>query len=185
MDVERDSEVQPRRELACGSMEFESPPFPFPPPGESRGGRVPPRRQKRAAPPTRGLSNRSAEPPPLCIPPVGPGVIHPGSVYRHPIIMEDRELYRRILGIEHPCSVASVDLQLSDPWGPAHPAVRRVWRALQTLPPPTPTPMAPPRHLPVPHHPARRPAAQPMPHPRRAYGEVALGRALQPLYRAV
>jgi biotin operon repressor len=28
--------------VACGSKEFESPPFPFPPPGESRGGRVPP-----------------------------------------------------------------------------------------------------------------------------------------------
>jgi hypothetical protein len=29
-------------EIACGSKEFGSPPFPFPPPGASRGGRVPP-----------------------------------------------------------------------------------------------------------------------------------------------
>src|SRR5580700_9996317 len=31
----------------------------------------------------------------------------------HPITMEDRELYRRILGIESPWNVASVDLQLA------------------------------------------------------------------------
>jgi transposase len=38
--------------------------------------------------------------------------MHPDGVYRNPISMEDRELYRRILGIENPWSVASVDLQL-------------------------------------------------------------------------
>jgi len=38
--------------------------------------------------------------------------MHPDGVYRHPIIREDRELYRRILGIEKPWNVASVDLQL-------------------------------------------------------------------------
>ena len=38
--------------------------------------------------------------------------MRPDGVYRHPITMEDRELYRRILGIEHPWTVASVDLQL-------------------------------------------------------------------------
>ena len=39
--------------------------------------------------------------------------MHPNGVYRHPITMEDRELYRRILGIENPWRVASVDLQLA------------------------------------------------------------------------
>ena len=38
--------------------------------------------------------------------------MHPDGVYRHPITMEDRELYRRILSIENPWRVASVDLQL-------------------------------------------------------------------------
>ena len=38
--------------------------------------------------------------------------MHLDEVYNHPISMEDRELYRRILGIEKPWSVASVDLQL-------------------------------------------------------------------------
>jgi transposase len=40
--------------------------------------------------------------------------MHLGEVYNHPITMEDRELYRRILGIESPWRVESVDLQ------PAH-----------------------------------------------------------------
>ena len=36
--------------MACGSKEFGSPPFPFPPPGEGRGGRVPPTPEARWAP---------------------------------------------------------------------------------------------------------------------------------------
>src|SRR5436190_23987606 len=67
------SEVDVAGESACGSKEVRTPPFPFPPPGESRGGRVPPtlrhvaRQQKalagpvRAAPPAREISKRSAE----------------------------------------------------------------------------------------------------------------------------
>src|SRR5271157_5603728 len=39
--------------------------------------------------------------------------MHPNAVYSHPMTMEDRELYRRILGIESPWRVASVDLQLA------------------------------------------------------------------------
>ena len=39
--------------------------------------------------------------------------MHPNGVYSHPIVMEDRELYRRILGMESPWRVASVDLQLT------------------------------------------------------------------------
>src|SRR5271169_6055861 len=39
--------------------------------------------------------------------------MHPSGVYRHPITMEDRELYRRILGLESPWRVASVDLQFT------------------------------------------------------------------------
>jgi len=39
--------------------------------------------------------------------------MHPNGVSIHPISMEDRELYRRILGIESPWSVSSVDLQLT------------------------------------------------------------------------
>src|SRR5450759_2460996 len=39
--------------------------------------------------------------------------MHPNGVSIHPIAMEDRELYRRILGIESPWSVTSVDLQLT------------------------------------------------------------------------
>ncbi len=55
------------RQFACGSKEVKFPPFPFPPPGESRGGRVPPTpchaplpannagTTRATAPPTRGL----------------------------------------------------------------------------------------------------------------------------------
>jgi hypothetical protein len=73
-------------EMACGSKELDSPPFPFPPPGASRGGagsphaagrlragaggdpqaRVPaaaPARIPPPAPPTRGVSKRFAETP--------------------------------------------------------------------------------------------------------------------------
>ena len=39
--------------------------------------------------------------------------MRPDGVYRHPITMEDRELYRRVLGIENPWRVVSVDLQLA------------------------------------------------------------------------
>jgi transposase len=39
--------------------------------------------------------------------------MHLGEVYNHPITMEDRELYRRISGIETPGRVESVDLQLT------------------------------------------------------------------------
>src|SRR6266478_5677087 len=39
--------------------------------------------------------------------------MHPNVVYVHLTTMEDRELYRRILGIEYPWRVASVDLQLA------------------------------------------------------------------------
>ena len=39
--------------------------------------------------------------------------MHPNGVYVHLTTMEDRELYRRILGIEYPWRVASVDLQLA------------------------------------------------------------------------
>jgi hypothetical protein len=39
--------------------------------------------------------------------------MHPNGVSVHPMSMEDRELYRRILGIENPWRVASVDLQLT------------------------------------------------------------------------
>ena len=39
--------------------------------------------------------------------------MHPIGVSIHPITMEDRELYRRILGIESPWRVASVNLQLA------------------------------------------------------------------------
>lgn len=46
-------------ETACGSKEFD-PPFPFPP-GGSRGGDGSP--HAAAAPPARGVSRRSAEPP--------------------------------------------------------------------------------------------------------------------------
>src|ERR1039458_7148660 len=55
----------------------------------------------------------------------------------------------------------------------------------QTIRPSAGKAMSPPGHLPVPHHPARRAATQPMPHPRRACGEVALGRTLQPIHRAL
>jgi hypothetical protein len=34
-------------QMACGSKEFDTPLFPFPPPGESRGGRVPPTPEAR------------------------------------------------------------------------------------------------------------------------------------------
>ena len=57
--------------------------------------------------------------PPLCIPPRAracsgyAGRTHPVAVYNHPTSMEDRELYRRILGIENPWRVESVDLQLA------------------------------------------------------------------------
>jgi hypothetical protein len=37
--------------------------------------------------------------------------MHPNGVSVHPITTEDRELYRRILGIENLWRVASVDLQ--------------------------------------------------------------------------
>src|SRR5450759_2279182 len=106
--------------------------------------------------------------------------------------MEDRELYRRILSIETPWRVASVDLQVT----PKEVHIYLAHEDLPTGPFPEcaapsqlydhqPQAMAPPGHLPVPHHPPRRPSAEPMPHPRRPRGEVALGRTIQPLYRAV
>src|SRR5260370_1096084 len=51
-------------------LRYPIPLFPFPP-GASRGGRVPPHAAKTAAPPTRGISKRSAEIP-LVHPPVNP-----------------------------------------------------------------------------------------------------------------
>ena len=39
--------------------------------------------------------------------------MHRSGVYSHQTTMEDRELYRRILGIENPWRVASVDLRLA------------------------------------------------------------------------
>ena len=39
--------------------------------------------------------------------------MHPNGVSIHPMAMEDRELYRRILGVENPWRVASGDLQVA------------------------------------------------------------------------
>jgi hypothetical protein len=50
-------------EIACGSKEFESPPFPFPPPGASRGGRVPPT-PEHVARPAKSAGTRHAPAPP-------------------------------------------------------------------------------------------------------------------------
>ena len=100
------------KQTACGSKEFGLPLFRFPLRGQTGAGGFPPRRQKRAAPPTRGVSKRSAETP-LVDPPLLAGTVHPNGVSIHPITMEDRELYRRILGVENPWRVASVDLQLT------------------------------------------------------------------------
>jgi len=56
--------------VACGSKEVGSPPFPFPPPGESRGGAGSPHAAKGGRlPPQEGVSKRSAETP-LVHPPV-------------------------------------------------------------------------------------------------------------------
>src|SRR5271165_3952119 len=90
-----------------------NPPFPFPPPGASRGGEGSPHAAKtRRLPPQEGIQSAPLNPP-LCIPPLLAHGVHPNGVYVHPIPMEDRELYRRILGIESPWIVASVDLQLA------------------------------------------------------------------------
>ena len=51
---------RPCRSVAYGVFASSSPPFPFPPPGASRGGRVPPTPQARAAP----ASSRSERSPP-------------------------------------------------------------------------------------------------------------------------
>ena len=71
-----------QRQPACGSKELDSPPFPFPPPGESRGGRVPPTprhvtrqptplaRPVLRLPPQEGFQSATAEIP-LAHPPIG------------------------------------------------------------------------------------------------------------------
>jgi hypothetical protein len=52
-----------RSHLSCAAGRKVDPPFPFPPRGKPGRAGSPPRRQKRAAPPTRGQA-------PLCDPPV-------------------------------------------------------------------------------------------------------------------
>ena len=77
--IERSAEhirrqVGGRAEIACGSKEFGSPPFPFPPPGASRGGRVPPTpehvasQQKALARAMRRLPPQEGLPPPCASP---------------------------------------------------------------------------------------------------------------------
>jgi len=51
-------------------------PLPVSPPGENRGGRVPPTPPKPGGSPTRGVSKRSAETP-LVHPPFRPAIVHP------------------------------------------------------------------------------------------------------------
>jgi transposase len=107
--------------------------------------------------------------------------------------MEDRELYRRILGIESPWRVASVDLQLT-------PKEVHLYLAHADLPSWPCAECAAPSQL-YDHQPERQwrhldtcqyrtilhadSSAQPMPHPWRARGEVALGGAVQPFHGAV
>ena len=52
-----------RRQKACGSKEL-NPPFPFPPSGESRGGRVPPTPEARCAPAQNAGTHRCCRLPP-------------------------------------------------------------------------------------------------------------------------
>jgi len=168
--------------MGCGSKESGNRPLSrFPLRGKAGAGGFPPRRQNRAAPPTRGVSNRSAETP-LVHPPSAGRTLHPNGVSIYPIGMEDRELYRRILGIENPWRVASVDLQLI-------PKEVHIYLAHEDLPtwpcPECAAPSKPYDYLPVPHHPARRASPLPMPYPRRARRQTPLGRTLQPLYRPV
>src|SRR5271157_3874585 len=70
-------------------------------PHAAKGGRLPPQEGFQSAPLT-----------PPCASPGGARAKRPDGGYRHPITMEDRELYRRILGIENPWTVAAVDLRL-------------------------------------------------------------------------
>jgi hypothetical protein len=98
--------------MASGSREGGRPLSRFPLRGKAGAGGFPPRRQNQAAPPTRGVSKRSAETP-LVDPPSLGRACTPTAWLSIQIAMEDRELYRRILGIESPWSVTSVDLQLT------------------------------------------------------------------------
>ena len=82
-------------------------PFPVSPSGGKPGREGSPHAAKSGRlPPQEGLR-------PPCASPRQPAPRAPGWACIHPISMEDRELYRRILGIESPWSVASVDLQLT------------------------------------------------------------------------
>ena len=104
--------------------------------------------------------------------------------------MQDRELYRRILGIESPWYVERVDLQLGE--GEVHVYLEheegRNWVCPECGAEAKPggARVAPPGHLPVPDDSARPAAARRMPEAWRAGGEAAaLGGAVEPVHRLV
>ena len=61
--------IRERAGKACGSKECWTPPFPFPPPGESRGGRVPPTPGHAARPAKSAGTHRAPAPPTRGLPP--------------------------------------------------------------------------------------------------------------------
>ena len=82
-------------EIACGRKEFWTPPFPFPPPGESRGGRVPPTPGARCAASQKTLARIVRRLPPQegCRPLVHP--LRSALVHVH-ALQRFRSLKRRI-----------------------------------------------------------------------------------------
>ena len=107
--------------------------------------------------------------------------------------MQDRELYRQILGIESPWKVVRVELRRAD--GEVHVFLEhdeqvrwpcRQCSAVCALHDHQPERRwRHPRHLSVPHDPARPAAAQRLLRARAARRATALGRGFQPLHRAV
>ena len=96
-----------RKQMPAAARRFDRP-LSLSPSGGKPGREGSPHAAKsRRLSPQEGFQNAPLKPP-LCIPPLAGSTVHPSSVYSHPITMQDRELYRRILGIQYPLRVASV-----------------------------------------------------------------------------
>src|SRR5208283_4955897 len=101
-----------RGQLPAAARNLDAP-FPVSPSGGKPGREGSPHAAKSGRlPPQEGFQGAPLKPP-LCIPPPSAPPA-PAWACIHPISMEDRELYRRILGIESPWSVASVNCGLRE-----------------------------------------------------------------------